>query len=110
MNEADLRLHLAGQTSRSIGLVSVLDLNEDRPELERRYRKQAGKDMVLFDVLTEEHLEKIGGLLARESEEHPLFVIGSSGVEYALAAHWRGAGRCRPWLRSRRRSRLAVCW
>ncbi len=94
MDEADLRLHLAKQTERSIGLLSVLD-QQAGPEamqvrLEERLREGCG--IILFDVLDDALLKRVGGLLWREAERGPLFAAGSSGVEYALAAHWIDAG------------------
>lgn len=94
MNEADLRVHLAEQTSCSIGLMNVLDLELSGSMLKDRLneRLHAAPDILLYDVLTEEHLAKIGGLLAEESEKSPLFVVGSSGVEYALVSYLRQHG------------------
>lgn len=93
MREADLRVHLGRQTALPIGLMSVLDLELNGAELEKRFEQAAaGNDIVLFDVLSEAHLTKIGALLSRTGEREPAFVVGSSGVEYALAAHWRSCG------------------
>jgi uncharacterized protein YgbK (DUF1537 family) len=56
-------------------------------------------DMVLFDAIYPEQLRRIGGLIDEfASMKRPLFSIGSSGIETALAAHWatklgRGATR-----------------
>ncbi|WP_325176590.1 four-carbon acid sugar kinase family protein [Paenibacillus alkalitolerans] len=98
MNEADLRLHLTKQTAKSIGLMDILDLELDGPMLEQRHNQRCGSrpDILLFDVLTDEHLLKIGGLLSRESERAPLFAVGSSGIEYALVKHWRRSGKLPP--------------
>jgi uncharacterized protein YgbK (DUF1537 family) len=88
MAEADLRAHLAKQTKKSIGLVDILKFylpeTEARAELERILN---GADIVLFDALTPDHLRRIGALLDRfASNRCPLFSVGSSGVETALAA------------------------
>ncbi|MBP1962841.1 four-carbon acid sugar kinase family protein [Paenibacillus aceris] len=94
MNEADLRVHLAEQTSCSIALLNVLDLELKGSMLKDRLneRLHAAPDILLFDVLTEEHLAKIGGLLAEENDKSPFFVVGSSGVEYALVSYLRQHG------------------
>ncbi|MBD0378679.1 four-carbon acid sugar kinase family protein [Paenibacillus sedimenti] len=94
MNEADLRVHLAEQTSCSIGLMNVLDLEQNGTMLEWRFNERLDNepDILLFDVLTDDHLTKIGGLLEQESDKAPLFVVGSSGVEYAFVSHWRRSG------------------
>jgi len=47
---------------------------------------------VLLDLFEESDLARVGGLIwARRGAEAP-FVAGSSGVEYALMAHWRAGG------------------
>jgi uncharacterized protein YgbK (DUF1537 family) len=81
MLEADLRLHLAQQTSKSIGLLNTLEL--DRAQ----WLPWGDSDQViLIDLLHEEQLAKVGQLIAQLS---PCFVVGSSGVESALSAHWK---------------------
>ena len=51
-------------------------------------------DIVLFDVLDELRLAEVGRLIwARTSGRRPLFAVGSSGLEYALTAHWRASDR-----------------
>lgn len=102
MEEADLRLHLARQTARRIGLFSVLDLAPDG-RVEERYAhllRSADPDGVLLDVLAPEHLPPLGRLLWRATEGGgpPTFVIGSSGVEHALTTHWRAQGSLPPPL------------
>lgn len=98
MDEADLRLHLARQTVLRIGSFDVLDLERSGDELRERYaeRTGGGEEAILFDLLQEEHLPKIGGLLWEEAQRGPAFVVGSSGVPYALTAHWRRSGLVRP--------------
>jgi uncharacterized protein YgbK (DUF1537 family) len=94
MTESDLPLHLAQQTARNIGLFDVLKLAqapEDAQSTLATLRNDA--EIVLFDTLTNEHLPTIGRLIWNSIEEHQtLFCVGSSGVEYALTAHWREAG------------------
>lgn len=94
MKEADLRVHLAEQTSCRVGLMSVVDLEQSEPDLRNRLDEKIDQphDVLLFDVLTDEHLTKIGSLLSEENQSEPMFVIGSSGVEYALVSHWQHSG------------------
>ncbi|UUI39518.1 four-carbon acid sugar kinase family protein [Oceanobacillus oncorhynchi] len=91
MQEADLIKHLSKQTSYPIDLVDVLSMDDHFTELEatveRIVTKQKPKGL-LFDMLTSNHLTKIGKFIYEESKEKPLFVIGSSGVEYALTNYW----------------------
>ena len=91
MLESDLRVHLAQQTERPVGLVDVLALEAGYESAGLQLEQAAGDagSVVLFDVLTDEHLATIGRLMveAQQREGKPLFVAGSSGVEYALTKH-----------------------
>ncbi|QDV34724.1 four-carbon acid sugar kinase family protein [Tautonia plasticadhaerens] len=97
MDEADLRLHLARQTGLPIGLVSVLDLDDPRPGAAWeavRAGIDSGAEVQLFDVIDDRHLRRIGEVIWRHASgsPRPVFAAGSSGLEYALVAHWRAAG------------------
>ena len=102
MNESDLRLHLARQTKKSIGLLDLLHLAGDDAALDARLAalQADGAEIILFDTLRDEHLTQIGRLIWRqigdESPAESLFVVGSSGVEYALTAWWRQIGMIQP--------------
>ena len=99
MDEADLRLHLGKQTDKRIGLFDILDaaLPPEAQEARRNALLADGCGVVLFDVLTEDHLPAIGRLIASTTgTDGPLFVVGSSGVEYALVAHWKAEGSLPP--------------
>ena len=91
MDEGDLRVHLSRQTQRTTALFDVVQLELDGAALDREFEVLMAQrpDVVLFDVLCQAHLEKIGRLVWGGT---PLFAAGSSGVEYALVAHWREAG------------------
>jgi uncharacterized protein YgbK (DUF1537 family) len=97
MTEADLRVHLAKQTRKSIRLVDILKF--DLPEDEARTALAEilkGAEVVLFDALTTGHLRRIGMLLERSaSNRRPLFSVGSSGIETALAAAFGARSRRR---------------
>lgn len=97
MDESDLRLHLAGQTTLPIGLVNVLQIEAGTKAVEAQVKSltEAGCAVILFDVLADTHLETIGEFFWNVAlAQRPLFVVGSSGVEYALTAYWRSRG----WL------------
>jgi uncharacterized protein YgbK (DUF1537 family) len=99
MTEADLRLHLARQTKKKIALFDVLKLSlpekERAGELKRLLREKPA--VILLDALEAKHLTRIGKLIDEfASTKRPLFSIGSSGVETALAALW---GRKKVFLR-----------
>lgn len=94
MTEADLRLHLAQQTERKIGLIDMRHLS-DASTLQARYAQLVDEetDIVLFDTLTDEHVLTIGRQMWAMRGDKPLFIVGSSGVEFALTAYWRDAKR-----------------
>lgn len=87
MHEADLRLHLARQTERSIALVDLHGLAS--PKIE------AGHDAVLFDTIDDQSLLHVGRVLWDAATRQP-FIVGSSGLEYALTAHWIATGAVPP--------------
>jgi uncharacterized protein YgbK (DUF1537 family) len=93
MHEADLRLHLAEQTSEYIGSMNILELEGNVEAVKERYKqklKQPG--VVLFDVLDDERMRVSGQLIWESSSESSNYVVGSSGVGYALTAYWKSAG------------------
>lgn len=93
MDEADLRLHLSGQTKEKVGLMSILDLEGPIEKVREQFQsKIADKGMLLFDVLDDERLKVSGQLIWEKAVHEELFVVGSSGVGYALTAHWKTVG------------------
>lgn len=95
MAEADLRVHLSRQTSRPIELVDVLTLKGGIDAVCTKVNgiKSPGS-VVLFDTLTDCDLEAVGRSIweMHQSDEKPQFVVGSSGVDYALVKYWQAAG------------------
>ncbi|MGI8990651.1 MAG: four-carbon acid sugar kinase family protein [Bryobacteraceae bacterium] len=92
MDESDLRVHLARQTSKRIELFDILELR--RGDARERFRKLLAwrPDIVLFDGFDEDSLRAAGGLIWSSRTATPMFAAGSSGFEYALVAHWRASG------------------
>ena len=91
MQESDLRVHLAKQTRRSVELFDVLKLECADPELALQKVMAKPPGILLFDTLRDAHLPVIGKLVWKQAQARaPLFAVGSSGLEYALAAHWGG--------------------
>ena len=91
MTEADLRVHLSRQTKKKIALFDILKLaptaKEARAALEKILAEKP--EVILFDALSELHLQRIGELLESfASAKRPLFSVGSSGIETALAAQF----------------------
>jgi 3-oxoisoapionate kinase len=92
MREADIRTHLARQTDKKIGLVDLTALRQiDIDEIvDRHFSDEA--ECVLFDVADLETQTIVGRQIWRIHAECGPFIVGSSGVEYALLAAWVRAG------------------
>lgn len=98
-DESDLRLHLARQTSKKIGLMDILQIafQEEQARKALKTMMSEGAEVVLFDALYEEQMTGIGRLLdAYASHEKPLFSVGSSGIEMALGKYWTLEGQLQP--------------
>lgn len=93
MDEADLVRHLARQTDRRIALIDMPALKASRAA--ERLMSLVGDDrpVVALDVLDDETL-RAAGRLVWEQRGEGLFCAASSGLQDALAAHWRQQG----WL------------
>jgi uncharacterized protein YgbK (DUF1537 family) len=52
--------------------------------------------VIFFDILEERHLATAGRLIWESRGEQPLYLVGSSGVEYALVAYWQQIGLISP--------------
>jgi uncharacterized protein YgbK (DUF1537 family) len=93
MKEADLRMHLAEQCDEWISLMDIVTLEGELPVVRERMEQLVAAeqpDLLLFDVLDEERLKTVGHLLWEEAlRGEGMFVIGSSGIEYALGACWK---------------------
>ena len=96
MTESDLRIHLAAQTSKSIGLLDILTLWAEAPSEALQQLVSQGSEVVLFDLLDEASLVQAGRLLWSSVSQGSSFLVGSSGVEYALTSWWRSSGQLPP--------------
>jgi uncharacterized protein YgbK (DUF1537 family) len=90
MTEADLRLHLAKQTDKIVGLVDMTMLQADDVDQHADAIAQ-GAEVILFDVSDLATQRNVGRQLARR-RGGCVFVVGSSGIEYALLTEWERAG------------------
>ena len=108
-DESDLRLHLAKQTSKKIGLIDILQLEKGIAELNDI---NATADIVLLDALYDEQLLKIGAWIdAQRKNEMPLFSVGSSAIEVSLGKLWNEKQLLHPvtdWLHPGKASSLLV--
>lgn len=93
MLEADVRVHLARQTALKVELCDVLKLDAGFAAAESPAIEPSDAAALLFDVLTPEHLPRIGAVIQTLADRRgPTFVIGSSGVESALTTFWSRTG------------------
>lgn len=89
MAEGDLGQHLALQADLRIGSCSYLALESGDAAVDARLLALAGHDAILFDSGSASHLDAVGRVLVCEAgRTRPLFVVGGSGVEYALIPCW----------------------
>lgn len=92
MKESDLRIHLSKQfrNPKQIGLLDLLELNKEYSVVKESYEKKvaSGDEIIILDGFDDNHCQQVGRLLWEKGREGSRFVIGSSGVEYALTAEW----------------------
>ncbi len=107
--ESDLRLHLAAQTNKKIGLIDVKELEKKISEWNEINEND---EVVLLDALTEEHLAKIGRWLDKHQKgRKALFSVGSSGIEMALGNYWNKKASIKQkksWLKLQKAEPLLV--
>jgi 3-oxoisoapionate kinase len=92
MRESDLRLHLAQQTALRTDLIDLAMLHspDSAPGIDALAAACGG--ILLFDAANPESQLRAGEVMNRLKPDGSWFVAGSSGLEYALLAHWREAG------------------
>jgi 3-oxoisoapionate kinase len=92
MGESDLRLHLALQSTLKTDLVDLAMLQSPHSAEKMDAAASACGGILLLDVAGPDSQLLAGQALARLKPAGGWFAAGSSGVEYALLAHWRHAG------------------
>ena len=94
MHEADLRLHLAEQGLKSVGLVEYPDYDLPADEFKCVLEQQVSvhADGVLFDVGHTSHLSRVGEMIWKAAGLQPMLAVGPSSVAQALIAYWGAAG------------------
>jgi len=93
MDEADLGEHLKKQIDAKIGLLNFNELNQPVDKAKQLYNDRLKEnDVVVLDALTNNDMDLIGQLLWEVDHSNSQFVVGSSGVEYALTSHWANSG------------------
>lgn len=93
MHESDLRLHLAQQTSRRIGLVNLAQMTQALGDTTLQSLQGKDQPVVMLDV-ADAVSQREAGRLIWEQRAQRMFSASSSGLQYALAEYWRSQG----WL------------
>ena len=92
MRESDLARHLGGQTSMPIGHLPLTRFDAAAGPLASQLQALAQTcRAVVLDGLDAAHMTQAGECLQQmaSAASAPLFVVGGSGVEYALTQYWQ---------------------
>jgi uncharacterized protein YgbK (DUF1537 family) len=92
MNEADLRLHLARQTTLRMGLVDLAAFQAGCAGERLAAELARGAEAVVFDGLNDEMLDVTAQMLWERACVRPVFAVGSSGLTYGLQRIWGKLG------------------
>ena len=92
MDEGDLRLHLARQTSGKTLLLDILALHGGNAEASLDELRAQRPQAILFDGIDESSLRETGRLLWCRRPGAGSFAVGSSGLTHALILYWRDTG------------------
>ena len=91
MTEADLRLHLAGQTKLTMGLVDLRSFQSHTAQVHWQKEVDARAGAMVFDGFSDAMLEETARILWERAAERAVFAVGSSGLTHGLLHHWRSA-------------------
>jgi uncharacterized protein YgbK (DUF1537 family) len=94
-HESDLRLHLAKQTTKRIGLFDILHVSLPPSEAQAALDRivASGAEVVLFDALHADQMARLGAWIdGAAGQGKPFFSVGSSGLNMALGNHWAAQG------------------
>jgi uncharacterized protein YgbK (DUF1537 family) len=92
MEESDLVRHIGRQARLTFDNLPFTELDAGQETVDRWLQalRESGPDAVVVDGATTAHQLEVGRLLQKlAGESPPLFVVGGSGVEYALTQWWR---------------------
>ena len=92
MHEADLRCHLAAQSTVRIGLVDIAVLRSGAASEAVASLVAHGASAILLDTVDSETQAVVGDILWSNARRRPMFAAGSSGLTAALISAWRLAG------------------
>lgn len=88
MDDADLRNHLRRQTDKRVALADYVTLGSPEADTSVERLMNGPDPIVLFDVPDRGIQKIVGRQLWRHRGAQGRFVVGSSGVEYALIQQW----------------------
>jgi uncharacterized protein YgbK (DUF1537 family) len=88
MDEADLLIHLSRQTALASGLLDLATVRSTSRSAAFDRLAEDGAAIVLIDVDSPESQALAGKEIWRSRKPGGSFVVGSSGIEYALLAEW----------------------
>ncbi|MBC7947404.1 MAG: four-carbon acid sugar kinase family protein [Chitinophagaceae bacterium] len=88
--ESDLRVHLGKQTSKAIGLIDIIQMEQP---VDQWNDLVTNEQVVLVDVLYESQLPHIGKWMEGLEKGKTVFSVGGSSVEAALGDYWNQQGR-----------------
>lgn len=94
MTESDLRVHLSRQTDRKVQLFDLFALESEHSIRKNLYEalNTGGGELILFDTYNCDHLHAVGRLIYENKAPGTQFLVGSSGIDYALAKHLQALG------------------
>ncbi|SDG72573.1 Uncharacterized conserved protein YgbK, DUF1537 family [Bradyrhizobium sp. Rc2d] len=95
MKESDLAVHIGRQAALKFEKLTLPFLDQDYARAADRFAEltKSAPDAILLDSANASQLTQVGRLLAdRAAGNRSAFVVGPSGVEYALMQWWREAG------------------
>ncbi|MDE0947647.1 MAG: hypothetical protein OSA39_12525 [Sphingobium sp.] len=92
MNDADMRVHLARQTSARIALATIDRIQAGDAEQLFLEAVDEGMESILFDGMDELSLAEVGRILLAHQGDRFRFAVGSSGVTRALILAWQAEG------------------
>lgn len=94
MNESDIAMHLSRQSSRKMNSFDLHALAMDKTSRYQHHQNLINDkgEYILFDTFSYEDLCKVGELLIQHYMGPSQLLVGSSGIEYALALHLQETG------------------
>ncbi|ANG63204.1 Hrp-dependent type III effector protein [Marinobacterium aestuarii] len=92
MDESDLCLHLGKQTDKTIALADMVSLRRDDVDARVDQLLDGGAEVLLYDVPDLDVQRQVGRQLWRTRRPGGQFMVGSSGIEYALIQAWKDSG------------------